>query len=78
MRCAGDVQIEGSLCLREVGEGGTTTHKLCLTTVTLWNKETDTQPCPPTLKFSLTLPTTFSDEKDTYVSADRADLSRVN
>ena len=52
-----------------MAEGGTTTYKLCLTKVTLWSKETDPEPCPTSLKFSLTLPTTFSDDKDTYVSA---------
>ena len=62
------VQIEGSLRLREVAEGGTTTYKLCLSTVTLWSRETDSEPCPTALKFSLTLPTTFSDGRETYVS----------
>ena len=61
-------QIEGSLRLREVAEGGTTSYKLCLDQVTLWTKENDTEPCPTKLQFSLTLPTTFSDDKDTYVS----------
>ena len=63
------VQIEGSLRLREVAEGGTTTYKLCLSKVTLWSKETNSEPCSATLTFSLTLPTTFADAKDTYVSA---------
>ena len=44
------------------------TYKLCLSQVTLWNRDTNTEPCPSTLNFKLTLPTTFSDEKDTYVS----------
>ena len=57
------------MILREVGEGGTTTYKLCLDTVTLWSRDMDTEPCPTTLEFSLNLPTTFSDGKDTYVSA---------
>ncbi|KAM5531316.1 hypothetical protein V8D89_015031 [Ganoderma adspersum] len=61
-----DVKIEGSLILREVGEGGTTTYKLCLDTVTLWNRDTDPESCPTSLEFSLNLPTTFSDGKDTY------------
>ncbi|EIW59119.1 uncharacterized protein TRAVEDRAFT_71303 [Trametes versicolor FP-101664 SS1] len=61
-----EVKIEGSLKLQEVAEGGTTTHKLCLSKVTLWSKETDSEPCPASLKFSLTLPETFSDGKDTY------------
>ena len=61
-------QVEGHLNLREVGEGGTTTYKLCLEKVTLWSKEADSESCPRTLEFNLTLPTTFSDDKDTYVS----------
>ncbi|KAH9891554.1 hypothetical protein C8Q73DRAFT_746655 [Cubamyces lactineus] len=61
-----EVKIEGSLRLREVAEGGTTTYKLCLSKVTLWNKEADSGPCPSSLKFSLTLPTTFSDGRETY------------
>ncbi|RDX42625.1 hypothetical protein OH76DRAFT_1458709 [Lentinus brumalis] len=61
-----EVKIEGSLRLREVAEGGTTTYKLCLTRVPLWSKETDSDPCPASLQFSLTLPTTFSDGRETY------------
>ncbi|KAI0770205.1 hypothetical protein C8Q74DRAFT_881395 [Fomes fomentarius] len=61
-----EIKIEGSLVLREVAEGGTTTYRLCLSKVALWSKETDSEPCPNALKFSLTLPTTFSDGKDTY------------
>ncbi|KAI0670876.1 hypothetical protein C8Q78DRAFT_1069600 [Trametes maxima] len=61
-----EVKIEGSLRLREVAEGGTTTHKLCLSKVTLWNKDVDSTPCPASLDFSLTLPDTFSDGKDIY------------
>ncbi|TBU27193.1 hypothetical protein BD309DRAFT_1026670 [Dichomitus squalens] len=61
-----EVKIEGNLHLREVGEGGTTTYKLCLEKVTLWSKEMDSESCPSMLEFSLTLPTTFSDDKDTY------------
>ena len=57
------------MILREVGEGGTTTYKLCLDTVTLWSRETDQESCPTTLEFSLNLPTTFPDGKDTHVSA---------
>jgi len=39
---------------------------LCLSVVTLWNRETDQTTCPASLPFSLTLPTTFSDGKETY------------
>ncbi|OSD07311.1 hypothetical protein PYCCODRAFT_1359167 [Trametes coccinea BRFM310] len=61
-----EVKIEGTLRLIEVAEGGTTTHKLCLSKVTLWSKDAESGPCPSSLNFSLTLPTTFSDGKDTY------------
>ncbi|KAH9841351.1 uncharacterized protein C8Q71DRAFT_325791 [Rhodofomes roseus] len=61
-----EVRVEGSLRLKEIAEGGTTSHKLCLSVVTLWNRETDRRPCPASLPFSLTLPTTFSDGKETY------------
>ena len=61
-------QVEGSLRLKEIAEGGTTSHKLCLSVVTLWSREADRRPCPASLSFSLTLPTTFSDGKETYVS----------
>ncbi|KAI8994206.1 hypothetical protein BD414DRAFT_513794 [Trametes punicea] len=61
-----EVKIDGTLRLIEVAEGGTTTHKLCLSKVTLWSKDTDAGPCPSSLRFSLDLPTTFSDGKDTY------------
>ncbi|CDO77139.1 hypothetical protein BN946_scf184657.g14 [Trametes cinnabarina] len=60
------IQIEGTLRLIEVAEGGTTTHKLCLSKLTLWNKDAGSGPCPSSLNFSLTLPTTFSDGRDTY------------
>ncbi|KAJ3005395.1 hypothetical protein NUW54_g4356 [Trametes sanguinea] len=63
-----EVKIEGTLRLIEVAEGGTTTHKLCLSKVTLWSKDAESGPCPSSLNFSLTLPTTFSDGRDTYVS----------
>ncbi|KAI0769031.1 hypothetical protein BD413DRAFT_87163 [Trametes elegans] len=61
-----EVKIEGSLRLREVAEGGTTTNNLCLSKLTLWNKGNDPEPCPLSLQFSLTLPDTFSDGRDTY------------
>ncbi|KAH9922872.1 uncharacterized protein BXZ73DRAFT_51201 [Epithele typhae] len=61
-----EAKIEGNLILREVAAGGTTAHKLCLSRVTLWSKDSSTEPCPRSLKFCLTLPTTFNDEKDTY------------
>ncbi|KAI0354874.1 hypothetical protein OH77DRAFT_367419 [Trametes cingulata] len=61
-----EVKIEGTMRIQEVAEGGATTHKLCLSKVTLWSKDSDQEPCPPSLQFSLTLPMTFSDGKDIY------------
>ncbi|KAI0726274.1 hypothetical protein C8Q72DRAFT_532851 [Fomitopsis betulina] len=61
-----EVRVEGSLRLKEIAEGGTMSHKLCLSVATLWSRETDRPPCPASLSFSLTLPTTFSDGKVTY------------
>ncbi|OBZ71501.1 hypothetical protein A0H81_08642 [Grifola frondosa] len=61
-----EVKIEGTLRLKEIAEGGTTTNSLCLSKVVLWSKDRDAGPCPLSLPFSLTLPTTFSDGKDNY------------
>lgn len=55
--------------LHEFGEGGMTTASLCDETVTLWRKGVDPGPCPDRLDFSISLPTHYSDEKDTYVRA---------
>jgi hypothetical protein len=41
-------------------------HTLCLDKAILWQK--GPTPCPNSLTFSLRLPTTFSDGKDSYVS----------
>ncbi|KAI0784813.1 hypothetical protein C8Q75DRAFT_370739 [Abortiporus biennis] len=61
-----EVKIEGSLKLKEIAEGGTNTHKLCLTRMTLWSRDRNTGSCPSSLPFSLALPTTFTDGKDQY------------
>lgn len=55
--------------LHEFGEGGMVTSTLCSETVTLWRKGIDPGPCPDRLDFSISLPTQYSDEKDTYVRA---------
>ncbi|KAI0077850.1 hypothetical protein K474DRAFT_1041851 [Panus rudis PR-1116 ss-1] len=61
-----EVKIEGSLRLKEIAEGGTTTHKLCLTKLSLWSKDRQSGPCPSSVPFSIALPTTFSDGRETY------------
>ncbi|KAI0917450.1 hypothetical protein AcW1_007354 [Taiwanofungus camphoratus] len=61
-----EVKLEGSLRLKEIAEGGTTTHRLCILILALWSRDRNTGPCPASLPFSITLPTTFSDGKDTY------------
>ncbi|KAI0042390.1 hypothetical protein FA95DRAFT_1564348 [Auriscalpium vulgare] len=60
------MQIEGSLKLKEIGEGGTNTYVLCNEIVHLWRKGVDAGPCPSSLAFSVPLPTSFSDEKGSY------------
>jgi len=45
--------------LKEIAEGGHITTKLCLDTVLLWLKDGSNPVCPPILRFSLTLPSTF-------------------
>ncbi|KZT12213.1 uncharacterized protein LAESUDRAFT_670568 [Laetiporus sulphureus 93-53] len=61
-----EVRIEGSLRLKEVAEGGTTATKLCASTVTLWGRDAQPGQCPPSLPFSLALPPSFTDGRDTY------------
>ncbi|PCH40301.1 hypothetical protein WOLCODRAFT_67744 [Wolfiporia cocos MD-104 SS10] len=61
-----EVKLEGRLRLKEVAEGGTTTNQLCLFTVMLWSQEGNLEPCPSSLPFSFTIPTTFSDGKNIY------------
>ncbi|OJA17766.1 hypothetical protein AZE42_04869 [Rhizopogon vesiculosus] len=61
------VEIEGTLKLEEVAEGGSTNCKLCLNRSVLWVKDRIYQaPCPSSLPFNLSLPTTFSDRGNTY------------
>lgn len=60
-----EVKIEGSLKLKEVAEGGTASHKLCLSTMS-WTKDDFQGPFPSTIPFSLTLPSTFSDGREEY------------
>ncbi|KAJ8518399.1 hypothetical protein ONZ45_g4526 [Pleurotus djamor] len=61
-----EVKVEGRLRIKEIAEGGHTSAKLCLDSQTLWTKNTDGDHCPATLPFSLSLPTTFTYEEDTY------------
>ncbi|CAL1712360.1 unnamed protein product [Somion occarium] len=61
-----EVKIEGTLRLKEIAEGGTVTHKLCSSRASLWDADRASVPCPTSLRFSLGLPATFTDGKDTY------------
>lgn len=61
-----EVKIKGILRLKEIAEGGTVTHELALTRVSLWSKDRDGGRCPTSLPFALSLPPTFSDGKDEY------------
>ncbi|KAF5360486.1 hypothetical protein D9756_005008 [Leucocoprinus leucothites] len=54
------VKIEGRLKLQELGEAGDSTAQLVLDTKMLWEKGPDSQECPKTIDFELTLPTTFT------------------
>ncbi|KAI0269976.1 hypothetical protein BC834DRAFT_864329 [Gloeopeniophorella convolvens] len=60
------VRVEGTLKVKEVAGGGTTTSVLCSETRTLWRRGVDPDPCPPSLPFSVALPATFTDERGTY------------
>jgi len=53
------------LKLKEVAEGGTASHKLCLSTVS-WTKDELQGPFPSMIPFSLTLPLVFSDGREEY------------
>lgn len=59
-------QLEGTLKLEEVAEGGKYSTTLCLDVKTLWNKDHNAGPCPNSLPFSLSLPFTFTDDKAEY------------
>lgn len=61
-----EVKIEGTLRLKEVAEGGNTAHRLVLSVQTLWTRDHRAGQCPPSLPFSITLPTTFSDGREVY------------
>ncbi|TFK70947.1 hypothetical protein BDN72DRAFT_838326 [Pluteus cervinus] len=54
-----DVKVNGRLKLKEMGEGGTQTVKLCLAEETLWRRSGESQACPESLPFRLQLPLTF-------------------
>ncbi|GBE85295.1 hypothetical protein BKA93DRAFT_789659 [Sparassis latifolia] len=60
-----EVKIEGTLRLKEIAEGGTTTRNLCVSSAS-WTKDTFEGSFPPSVPFSLTLPATFSDGRDEY------------
>ncbi|KAJ7780966.1 hypothetical protein B0H16DRAFT_603113 [Mycena metata] len=54
-----EVKVAGRLEVKEIAEGGHSDTTLVLDTVLLWMKDSSNPVCPPTLRFSLTLPTTF-------------------
>ena len=58
--------MKGTLRLKEIAEGGTTTHELALTRLSLWNKERDGGRCPASLPFTLSLPATFNDGRTDF------------
>jgi hypothetical protein len=62
-------KVEGSLKVKEIAEGGTTTTVLCDETLVLWRKDVDPAlSCPPlNLPFSIALPTMFSNEHGSWV-----------
>ena len=55
--------------MKEIAGGGTTTTTLCNSTLMLWRKDEDLRPCPLSLPFHIALPTMFSDERGSWVSA---------
>ncbi|KAG9315843.1 hypothetical protein JVU11DRAFT_3492 [Chiua virens] len=62
-----EVQVEGILKLEEVGEGGTSIHMLLSSKNILWIKDRiQDAPCPNSLRFNYTLPTTYSDGDRSY------------
>ncbi|KAG1818493.1 uncharacterized protein BJ212DRAFT_1345892 [Suillus subaureus] len=62
-----EVQIEGTLMMEELAEGGAMTCKLLLNKTILWVRDRIYEaPCPRSLPFNLPLPTTFSDGGKTY------------
>ena len=65
------------LNIKEIAEGGETTTVLCNETVSLWRKGVDPGPCPSRHMFSVILPSTFADEKGSYVCGKLVDSSIV-
>ncbi|KAG8214538.1 hypothetical protein J3R82DRAFT_9599 [Butyriboletus roseoflavus] len=62
-----EVQIEGTLKMVEIAEGGTSTHRLFSKKSMLWIKDRIQDAlCPSSLRFSFSLPTTYSDRDKTY------------
>ncbi|KAJ7904294.1 hypothetical protein B0H14DRAFT_2662178 [Mycena olivaceomarginata] len=58
-----ELQMEGHFQLKE---SGYTHQTLCLDKVTLWVRDTNNQVCPPSLRFSQKLPTSFQYEGRNY------------
>ncbi|KAJ7167779.1 hypothetical protein C8R46DRAFT_1094112 [Mycena filopes] len=61
-----EVKVEGHLRLIETGEGGKSDTTLVSETAALWTQDANNSVCPLTLPFSITLPTTFEEDGETY------------
>ncbi|KAJ7359178.1 hypothetical protein DFH08DRAFT_769040 [Mycena albidolilacea] len=58
-----EIKVEGHFQLKE---SGYTHHTLCLDKVTLWVRDANNRVCPPSLRFSRKLPTSFQYEGRNY------------
>ncbi|KAJ7167778.1 hypothetical protein C8R46DRAFT_1350721 [Mycena filopes] len=62
-----EVKVEGLLRLIETAEDGRSDTTLVSETAVLWTQEANNSVCPLTLPFSVTLPTTFKEDGETYL-----------
>ncbi|KAL1745828.1 hypothetical protein HDZ31DRAFT_35634 [Schizophyllum fasciatum] len=61
-----EAKIEGKLRLKEMGEGGTSSIRLCSDSALLWIRDPRHQECPPVLPFRFRLPLSYEVEDKTY------------
>ncbi|KAL1760210.1 hypothetical protein FB107DRAFT_203406 [Schizophyllum commune] len=61
-----EVKIEGKLRLKEMGEGGTNSVRLCSESALLWIRNPRRHDCPPILPFRFQLPLNHEAEDKTY------------